>query len=144
DGMTRRTAAIGVAVVALSAWIIHVNAVRLLGPLKGDEATFVSMAFSLANDGDLKYRHEDYERFRKIYGSGPEGTFLKQSYDIDWRTHAGWPPVEIQKVPKSTSEQLDYGKPFAYAVATAPFAAAFGLNGLLLFNVLLLALSVWC
>src|SRR4029079_17356769 len=106
DGMTRRTAAIGVAVVALSAWLIDVNAVRLLGPLKGDEATFVSMAFSLAEDGDLKYRHEDYERFRAIYGTGPQGIFLKQSNRLEWHVQGGWPPIEVHKIGRSTSDQL--------------------------------------
>src|SRR6478752_381877 len=128
--MTRRMAAVALAIAVLTVWVSRLDVRRLLGPLKGDEATFVSMAFSLAEDGDLKYRREDYQRFRAIYGTGPEGIFLKQSNRLEWRVRGGWPPIEVHRIARPTSDQLDYGKPFAYAVAAAPFAAALGLDGL--------------
>jgi hypothetical protein len=117
---------------------------RLTGKIKGDEATYISMAFSVAKDRDLKYRPEDYRRFVAMYGTGPEGIFLKRTLNLNWRLRAGWPPVQITKSPVSSDVELDYGKPFAYAVAAAPFVAVFGLGGLLLFNILLLVLSAWC
>ena len=45
--------------------------------VKGDEATYVSMALSVAYDGDLAYERRDLERFYEIYGAAPEGLFLK-------------------------------------------------------------------
>jgi hypothetical protein len=128
------------AVVALGA--PRVDVPTLAGPIKGDEATYVAMAFSLAKDGDLKYRPEDYRRFVSLYRTGPEGIFLKRSHDLHWRLRAGWPPIAIERTAVPATRELDYGKPFAYAVAAAPFAAVFGLSGLLLFNLLLLAICV--
>jgi hypothetical protein len=134
-----------IVVLAIAAmWAARVDVPRLTGPVKGDEATYVSMALSLANDRDLKYRPEDYRRFVQLYGTGPGGIFLKETMRLDWRIRAGWPPITIARTPIPTSVELDYGKPFAYAVAAAPFAAAFGLGGLLLFNVLLIGVCVWC
>jgi hypothetical protein len=141
--MTRRIAGV-VAVVVLAAGLARVDVRGLLGPLKGDEATFVSMAFSVAKDGDLKYRREDFTRFVKLYGTGPEGIFLKQSSTLALHAAASWPPLAFDRTAVPPAEGLDYGKPFAYAIAAAPFAAALGLRGLLLFNLVLLAISIWC
>ena len=102
------------------------------------------MAFSLAKDGDLKYRAEDYRRFTELYGIGPEGIFLKRSYDLEIRPQVGWPPIETRKQPVPTTQELSYGKPLAYAVLAAPFAAAFGVGGLLALNILLLAVCLVC
>ena len=103
------------AAVALS-----VDVVESTGGVKGDEATYVSMALSIAHDGDLEFGRQDLDRFYRLYGSGPEGIFLKR------RVEAG-------------RERLYYGKAWLHAVVAAPFVLAFGLNGLLLLNVLLLA-----
>ncbi len=55
--------------------------------IKGDEATYVAMALSLAHDGDLAREAHDHERFYQTYGMGPEGIFLKRgavaTYDLD-------------------------------------------------------------
>jgi hypothetical protein len=91
---------------------------RRLGGIKGDEATYVGMAASLAYDGDLAFDGRDYARFRVWYGSGPEGIFLKQ----DARGH------------------LRFGKAFVYGALAAPFVTAFGLTGLVVFNVTCLVL----
>lgn len=139
----RRAVLFGALVIA-AIWAARVDVPRLTGKIKGDEATYVSMALSVAKDHDLKYRPEDFTRFVALYGTGPEGIFLKQTSTLNWRLHAGWPPVEIDKTAVSSDVELDYGKPFAYAMAAASFAAVFGLGGLLLFNLLLLTLSAWC
>ena len=130
--------------IAVGVWIARVDLPRLLGPVKGDEATYVAMALSLAKDGDLKYRPEDYRRFVSLYGTGPEGIFLKRTQRLTWQLQAAWPPVRLEKSPVPASEKLDYAKPFAYPMAAAPFVALVGLNGLLLFNLLLLAASAGC
>ncbi len=46
--------------------------------LKGDEATYVSMALSAAYDGDLVFQRKDLERFWATYQCGPDGIFLKR------------------------------------------------------------------
>jgi hypothetical protein len=89
------------------------------GGIKGDEATYVGMAASLAFDGDLEFRAEDYRRFRQWYGRGPEGIFLKQSND----------------------GSIHFGKAFVYGIFAAPFARA-GLNGLFAFNIACLAITI--
>ena len=133
-----------IVLLGLGIWAARVDVPALSGPIKGDEATYIAMAFSVAKDGDLKYKPEDYRRFVALYGSGPEGIFLKQSFDLDLDIRAGWPPVALKAVSVSPDRELDYGKAFAYAVAAAPFAALFGPGGLLLFNILLLAVCAWC
>jgi hypothetical protein len=128
----------------LCIWAATVDVPRLSGPIKGDEATYIAQAFSVAKDFDLKYTREDYVRFRQLYGSGPEGVFLKESHDLRVGLQSGWPFVRVDKVPVSTDVELDYGKAFAYGVAAAPFALVFGPGGLLLFNILLLITCAWC
>ncbi len=142
----RRLVPISLVIVlaGLCVWAAKVNVARLSGPIKGDEATYIAMALSVAKDGDLKYKPEDYRRFVQVYGYGPNGVFLKQSFDLDFALRAGWPPVAIEKRAVSTDTELDYGKPFAYAIAAAPFAALFGPGGLLLFNAVLLLACIWC
>jgi hypothetical protein len=90
-----------------------------IGVLKGDEATYVAMAGSLAFDGDLQYTADDYRRIREWYRGGPEGIFLQ-------RDSAG---------------ALHFGKAYLYAVAALPFAWG-GLRGLFLLNLLCVGFSV--
>jgi len=134
----------GAGIVVLFVWAALVDVPKLTVPIKGDLSTYVSMAFSLAKDGDLKYRAEDYRRFHTLYGRGPDGIFLKRTYRLDVHPRLGWPPIEVTKTAVPWTEGLDYGKPFAYAVLAAPFAGLLGLGGLLALNILMLALCVWC
>ncbi len=109
-------------VVVLASATVAVSVIdlsRTIGVIKGDEATYVGMAASLAYDGDLQYTAEDYQRMRGWYRSGPEGIFLK-------RDSAG---------------ALHFAKAYVYAVVALPFAWA-GLRGLLLLNLLCVALSI--
>ena len=105
---------------------------KLAGGFKGDEATYVSMTFSVADDFDLGYDRRDLDRFGRLFGNGrngrpvgPEGIFLKP----------GKSPA---------SERLEFGKAFIYPLAAAPFAKLGGLGGMFVFNLLLLAGCVWC
>ena len=145
-------------------WAARTDVPRLMMGVKGDESTYISMAFSLAKDGDLKFTPVDLKRFYGLYGPlpcfsadqavrahkpdlacrGPEGIFVKRSFDLHWQVHAGWPPLQVTRTAVPTAQRLDYGKSFVYAVVAAPFAAALGLGGLLVLNVLLLALCFWC
>ena len=107
---------------------------RVVGDIKGDESTYIAMALSLANDGDLRYEPADYRRFVSLYGHGPSGIFLKTRY------HLGL----TGKTPVPPGESLAYGKALAYPVAAAPFVLVGGLGGLLVFNYVLLGVCLVC
>ena len=98
---------------------LSINPVRTTYGLKSDEATYVTMALSLAYDGDLSFQQRDLTRFWPIYESGPEGIFLKRRAGLE--------------------DRLYFGKAFIYPLVAAPFIRLAGLNGLLFLNVLLLA-----
>ncbi len=105
--------------VAVAIATLSVDPVRTTQGLKSDEATYVTMALSIAHDGDLAFQQRDLTRFWPLYNSGPEGIFLKQG--------------------KGPDDRLYFGKSFIYPLIAAPFVKVAGLNGLLLLNVVLLA-----
>ena len=104
---------------------LSIDVVRTTYGLKGDEATYVAMAFSVAYDGDLAYEARDVERFYQIYHDGPQGIFLKQGGGD-----------------RRTEDRLYYGKAYIYSVLAAPFVRLAGLNGMLAFHVVLLSGAV--
>jgi hypothetical protein len=131
----------GVAVVLLLvalAAAISVDVVRTGFGIKGDEATYVAMALSLAYDGDLSYERRDLERFWRLYRGGPEGIFLKRGKQLRIRLRASPPYVRELKSPDARNDRLFFGKALIYPLAAAPFVRAAGLNGFLVFHVLLL------
>jgi hypothetical protein len=135
---------IAVGVVVLSGATTLVDVPTLVGPHKGDEATFVAMALSLAHDGDLEYTPVDFDRFKALYGRGPDGIFLKRGHDVGVTLQAAWPPIQVIRVPMPADQRLEFSKSFAFAVFAAPFVAAFGLSGILLMNTLLLVAVAVC
>lgn len=98
---------------------LSIDVVRTGAGVKSDEATYVAMALSAAHDGDLVYEARDIRRFFRIYQSGPEGIFLKRT--------------------SGERDRLHFGKAFIYSLLAAPFVLVAGLNGMLLFHVVLLA-----
>ena len=106
---------------------LSIDVLQVTGGIKGDEASYVAMALSVAHDGDLAYKRDDLTRFFEIYGSGPEGIFLKPG-----QGHA------------THDDRLFFAKSFIYPLFAAPFAKMAGLNGLLLFNVILLVIIFIC
>ena len=129
-----------VLILILGGWAsLSVDPVRAGYGIKGDEATYVAMALSAAYDRDLTYERRDLERFFQTYDSGPEGIFLKRGRDLQLEVHAGWPPITLRDQPDRRRDRLFFGKPFIYSVAAAPFVWMAGLNGMLLFHVVLLA-----
>ena len=104
---------------------LSIDVVRATAGVKGDEATYVAMALSVAHDGDLVYAREDVVRFFRIYGGGPQGIFLKPGRDAN-------------------SNRLFFAKSYIYPVVAAPFARLAGLNGLLALNVLLFGAAFLC
>ena len=103
---------------------VFINPIQTTYGIKGDEATYVTMALSVAYDGDLSFERRDLTRFWSIYQSGPQGIFLKQG--------------------SADTNRLFFGKAFIYPLLAAPFVRLAGLNGLLLLNVLLLAALFGC
>ena len=91
--------------------------------LKADEAAYYLMALSLAEDGDLEMRIEDVDRVFQEFPFGPANNLILMT-DDGWRT-------------------IYFGKPYIFSLLAAPFAALFGANGLVFFNMLLLLGMVW-
>jgi hypothetical protein len=142
-GVTR--AAVLAAVVLLATFAARwINPLTAVGDIKSDEATYVSMALSLAHDGDLSFEKPDLDRFLAIYPSGPEGIFLKRAYTVRPVVQARWPFLSLASTPVPTSTRLVYGKAFIYPVVAAPFVLIGGVGGLLVLNVVLLAICLAC
>jgi hypothetical protein len=112
--------------------------------IKSDEATYVAMALSVAYDGDLTYEKVDLERFAGLYHSGPNGIFLKRGKHPRLEFGGAFPFVRLTKRDDTNPNRLYYGKAFIYPLLAAPLVRLYGLNGMLIFNVLLLALAVVC
>ena len=128
-------------VVALSGAVLSIDLPKATQhSFWSDGATYYSMALSLARDGDLRYEARDVLRVRREYGAGPEGIFLKRaSGGLAFTPESGFP--WFARVPEQ-SPRVYFAKAFAYPVAAAPFVWMAGLNGLLLFNVLCLGVSL--
>ena len=101
---------------------LNVDVARTAYGVKGDEATYVAMALSVAHDGDLVYESADIVRLHEVYEGGPSGIFLKRGGGA-----------------RDRYDQLYFGKAYIYSVLAAPFVFIGGLNGMLLFQVVLLA-----
>jgi hypothetical protein len=119
-----------------------VDFARAAGGFKGDEATYYSLAHSLARDGDMTFQRHDLVRVWEEF-PGPEGIFLKRGAKIErMRLQASWPFVLFDKTPDPARSRLYYGKAFIYPLVAAPFVWLFGTNGFLVLHALLLALCV--
>jgi hypothetical protein len=91
------------------------------GFLAADQATYFSIAQSLAYDHDLEYTKKDLIRYKEQFWAGPQGIFLK-------------------RVKTPSGEKLFFAKSMAYALFAAPFVRVFGPNGPIVFHVLLIFL----
>jgi hypothetical protein len=116
---------------ALSIDIVKTN------PNKSDEATYVMMALSVAYDRDLAYQRKDLDRYVGLYRFGPDGLFLKRGKQVRVTTGGGFPFIHLAKTADARPDRLYFGKAFIYSVAAAPLVRLAGLNGMLVFNVLL-------
>lgn len=144
DHSTSALAGVVLLVVALAA-AISVDVVRAGYGVKGDEATYVAMTWSLARDGDLSYQRRDLERFWGMYKQGPEGIFLKRGKQFRIRLRSEPPFVRVlNDTQEPRNDRLFYAKAMVYSVAAAPFVRLLGMNGFLVFHVLLLALVCVC
>ena len=128
-----------VLILILGGWAsLSVDPVQAGDGIKGDEATYVAMAFSVAYDRDLAYERRDLERFNRTYEDGPDGIFLKRGRELHLGLSTWWPP-ELDGELERRTDRLFFGKAFIYPVAVAPLVWMAGVNGMLLFHVMLLA-----
>jgi hypothetical protein len=128
---------LGVVAALLAAGVCRVR----LTEFWGDGATYHAMAWSLAEDGDLRYEAKDVVRVRREFPSGPQGIFLKRaSGGLRWDGAGGFPWVRRVE---ADEPRIYFAKPFTYAVAAAPLVKLFGTRGLLLANALALAATLF-
>ena len=119
---------------------LSIDVPRTLRGIKGDEATYVAMALSLAHDGDLVYEDGvDLERFFARYDGGPSGIFLKIGVRSFYEFDGSFPFIHRETYPDGRDDRHYFGKAFIFSLFAAPFVRVAGLNGLLWFNVVLLA-----
>ena len=141
DPVRRRAGWAGAIVVFIlyGGLALNVDVPVASGGIFSDEATYYLMGHSLAQDFDLEYRREDLERGWREFPSGPAGVFLKRGTDVTGLSLTPGPPfLQVQGVPDPDRTRLYYGKSFIYPLAAAPFVYAFGTNGFLFLNALLL------
>ncbi len=122
-GRHRGPTIVGLVLLAIAATLaLSVDVPRATHGVKADESVYVTAALSAAYDFDFRYERQDLDRFERLYHTGPEGIFLK----------------------RSRGDHLYFAKALLYPVVAAPFVRLFGLNGLLLLNVLLIAVAATC
>jgi hypothetical protein len=148
-GRHRGAAAAGfVLFVIAAAWALTADPIHVApgipGEIKGDDAVYVTAALSAAFDGNLSFEQRDLERFEGLYHRGPEGIFLKRGKVLHLRASGAFPFIHLDKTPDPHTDRLYFGKALIYPIVAAPFVRAFGLNGLLLLNVVLLAIAACC
>jgi hypothetical protein len=111
--------------------------------IQGDEGTYTAAALSVAYDYDLAFDRHDLERYWTYFSQGPDGIFLQRPRG-EWRLTDSFPFVRFRVYASPPGDRLYFAKAFIYSVFAAPFVRAFGTNGFLVFNILMLALVAWC
>jgi hypothetical protein len=102
------------------------------GRFWGDGATYHAMAWSLAEDQDIRYEARDLLRVRREFEAGPQGVFLKRSRGgLRLDAARGFPWMGAYE------REIYFAKPFTYPLAAAPFVRLLGTRGLLALNGLL-------
>src|SRR5690348_16697706 len=72
---------------------------------KGDEATYYSLTYSLARDGDMTFKREDLVRVWEEF-TAPEGIFLKKGSDLHLEGRAGFPFFRVTRTPDAAADRL--------------------------------------
>ncbi|MEE2792822.1 MAG: hypothetical protein VX453_14395 [Acidobacteriota bacterium] len=147
NGRWLRDPGVIVAVVFLVAGsfvALSVDVPRALRGIKGDEATYVAMALSLAHDGDLVYERQDEERFFSLYQGGPEGIYLKGGVRSIFEVNETFPFLHRLTYSDGRDDRFYFGKAYISSVFAVPFVWLAGINGLLWFNVVLFSLVFLC
>lgn len=120
DSLPPGRLAVALAVACLAVLAALVPGRTPLHVVWGDEGTFLAMAESVAEDGDLRFGRPDLERVRAATGG---------------RTH-----LILQR---AGDGELAYSKPVVYPLLVAPLWLLFGAWGPLMLNALALCVSLW-
>lgn len=138
--MSDRTA--GACLALVVAVLLGVVSTVRLPEFWGDGATYYTMAWSLAEDGDLRYEARDLIRVQREFPGGPQGIFLK-------RTSGGLTTDEVDAFPwlrpvpdRDEDKRVYFAKALTYPLVAAPFVALLGTRGLLVANVLFLGAAL--
>ncbi|HEY3120960.1 MAG TPA: hypothetical protein VGL15_10075, partial [Vicinamibacteria bacterium] len=110
--MTERAARATLA--AVSAALVAAALLARLPQFWGDGATYHAMAWSLAEDLDLRYEARDILRVRREFPTGPQGIFLKRAGGgLTFDSGAGFPNLTIRRV-RPDEGRIYYAKAFLY------------------------------
>ena len=126
----------------LLAFAVTIDFPKTAQGFKGDEATYYSLAHSLARDFDFAFERRDLVRVWEEF-PGPEGIFLKRGKVSSLRRSASFPLVRWRKVDDPVRTRLYYAKSYIYPLVAAPFVFVFGTNGFLVLHALLLSLDLF-
>ncbi len=130
--------AVGMVLLAFSLAVDYPRTARVMW---SDEATYYTMAHSLAFDGDLLYTRHDLERVSREFPGGPSGIFLKRGRRLDLRLTTQFPFL-VNK--GELTEEIYYAKASLYSLAAAPWVRLFGTNGLLVLHSLVFLSILIC
>jgi hypothetical protein len=143
QGERRARLALGTLVLALVALALSIDLPALTGRVFfNDGATYYTMAWSLAEDFDLRFEPADLARVRKEYPDGPDGIFLKRPGETFLLEARGGLPRIRHVAAGERDRPIFFGKPFLYPLAVAPLVKVFGTRGILLGNALCLGLAL--
>ena len=96
-GRSVRTLATLLVGVALLGFALSVDFPRAAHGFKGDEATYYSLAHSLASDYDFSFTRADLVRVWDEFPTGPEGIFLKRGRQLRIRLVSSPPFLQLTK-----------------------------------------------
>ena len=134
-------AALGIVLIALAASIDLPRNGDGIAAFKGDEATYYSLAHSLARDFDFTFERQDLIRVWEEFSGGPDGIFLKRGKTVQIRRSVHFPYVRRVKQDDPVRSRLYYSKSFIYPLVAAPFVRVFGTKGFFVLHAVLLTLD---
>jgi hypothetical protein len=128
------------ALATFGAALVAIALATRLPQFWGDGATYHAMAWSLAEDVDLRYEARDILRVRREFPTGPQGIFLKRaSGGLTFDSAAGFPWIRRARADEG---RIYYAKAFLYPAVAAPLVRVLGTRGLLLTNALALCAAL--
>ena len=100
--VVRRPGVLLIATVGLVcvAFAVSVDFPKAAHGFKGDEATYYSLTYSIARDGDFAFQRQDLIRVWEEF-PGPEGIFLKRGGNIDFESTSSFPFIRMVRFGRS-------------------------------------------
>jgi hypothetical protein len=118
----------------LLAGLVGLAATTRVTEFWADGATYHGMAWSLAEDLDLRFEARDALRARREFPSGPQGIFLKRTWGGLVADPDGGFPWLRPWHGEERDKPVYYAKSFAYPLVAAPLVKLMGTRGLLVTN----------